>query len=211
MKLQIAVDVADTQRCVELGELLHDVVDIYEVGTPVIVKEGLAPVRELKRRYPHMTILADAKIMDGGALECGDMCDAGADVVTVLALADDATIQEVVTVAHKYQRKVMADLICIKNITQRSRELVAMGVDYVCVHTGVDMQKQGRTPLLDLKELVNAIDPSRTAVAGGVSLATIASYKALNPGIIISGSAIYGAPNIRATAIDMKEVLANGC
>ena len=37
MKLQIAVDVADTQRCVELGELLHDVVDIYEVGTPVIV------------------------------------------------------------------------------------------------------------------------------------------------------------------------------
>lgn len=98
-------------------------------------------MRELKRRYPHMTILADAKIMDGGALECGDMCDAGADVVTVLALADDATIQEVVTVAHKYQLKVMADLICVKNITQRSRELVAMGVDYVCVHTGVDMQK----------------------------------------------------------------------
>lgn len=65
--------------------------------------------------------------------------------------------------------------------------------------------------MLDLKELVNAIDPSRTAVAGGVSLATIASYKALNPGIIISSSAIYGAPNIRATAIDMKEVLANGC
>ena len=59
--------------------------------------------------------------------------------MTVLALADDATIQEVVTVAHKYQRKVMADLICVKNITQRSRELVAMGVDYVCVHTGVDM------------------------------------------------------------------------
>jgi len=42
-------------------------------------------------------------------------------------------------------------------------------------------------------------------------ISTIASYKALNPGIIISSSAIYGAPNIRATAIDMKEVLANGC
>lgn len=211
MRLQIAVDVADTKRCVEIGELVHDVVDIFEVGTPVIIKEGMTPVRELKKRYPHMTVLADAKIMDGGALECGDMCDAGADIVTVLALSDDATIQEVVAVAHKYQRKVMADLICVKNITQRSRELVAMDVDYVCVHTGVDMQKQGRTPLLDLTELVSAIEPCRTAVAGGVSLATVDSYKELNPRIIIAGSAIYGAPNIRETAIKMKEVLSSGC
>lgn len=211
MELQIAIDVADTKRCVEIGELVHDVVDIFEVGTPVIIKEGLAPVKELKKRYPHMVVLADAKIMDGGALECGDMCDAGADIVTVLALSDDATIQEVVSVAHRYQRKVMADLICVKNITQRSRELVAMGVDYVCVHTGVDMQKQGRTPLLDLTELVSAIEPSRAAVAGGVSLATVDSYKALNPRIIIAGSAIYGAPNIRETAIKMKKVLSSGC
>lgn len=32
MKLQIAVDVADTQRCVELGELLHNVVDITKLA-----------------------------------------------------------------------------------------------------------------------------------------------------------------------------------
>ena len=210
MKLQIAVDVADTRRCVEIGELIHDVVDIYEVGTPVIIKEGLTPVRELKKRYPHMAVLADAKIMDGGALECGDVCEAGADIVTVLALSDNATIQEVVAVAHKHKRKVMADLICVKNITQRSRELVDMGVDYICVHTGVDMQKQGRTPLQDLTELVSAIDSSRAAVAGGVSLATIDSYKALNPAIIIAGSAIYDAPDIRGTAVRMKEVLADG-
>ena len=207
MKLQIAVDVADTGCCVEIGQLVHDVVDIFEVGTPVIIKEGLAPVRELKKRYPHLTVLADTKIMDGGALECGDACEAGADIVTVLALSDNATIEEVVAVAHRHKRKVMADLICVKNITPRRRELVDMDVDYVCVH----MQKQGRTPLLDLTELLRAIDPSRAAVAGGVSPATIASYKALNPAIIIAGSAIYGAPDIRETAVRMKEVLADGC
>ena len=67
MKLQIAVDIADTARIMEIGEKIHDVIDIYEVGTPVIMKEGLAPVRALKQKYPELTVLADSKIMDGGA------------------------------------------------------------------------------------------------------------------------------------------------
>ena len=45
MKLQIAVDIADTERVLEIAEQVHDIVDIYEVGTPVIMKEGMRPVR----------------------------------------------------------------------------------------------------------------------------------------------------------------------
>ena len=151
MKLQIAVDIADMERVLEIAEQVHDIVDIYEVGTPVIMKEGMRPVRALKERYPDLCVLADTKIMDGGALECEDVCEAGADIVTVLALADNATIAEVAETAHRYDRKVLADLICVRDIPGRAKELADMGVDYIGVHTGVDMQKAGRTPLKDLE------------------------------------------------------------
>ncbi|MDF9837065.1 MULTISPECIES: 3-hexulose-6-phosphate synthase [unclassified Breznakia] len=204
MKLQIAVDIADTNKVLEIAETIHDVIDIYEVGTPVIIKEGLAPVMKLKAKYPDLCVLADTKIVDGGAIECKDVCEAGADIVTVLALADNATIEEVVEVAHKYGRKVLADLICVPDISKRSQELLALGVDYVGVHTGVDMQKRGRTPLADLKTLVVDIESSKVAVAGGVNLDTVDSYAVHNPEIIISGGALYNAPDIRKAVMDMK-------
>ena len=204
MKLQIAVDIADTARILEIGEKIHDVIDIYEVGTPVIMKEGLAPVRALKQKYPDLCVLADSKIMDGGALEAGDICEAGADILTVLAVSDNATIREVIETAHRYGRKVMVDLMCIKDIPARSKEVVGLGADYVCVHTGTDMQKEGRTPLKDLTELVSAIDPAKAGVAGGVKMATLDQYKALGPGIIIAGGALYNAPDIRAAVIEME-------
>lgn len=204
MKLQIAVDIANTERCLEIASQIHDVIDIFEVGTPVIMKEGMAPVRALKEAYPNLCVLADSKIMDGGALECGDICEAGADIITVLALADNATIEEVVDVAHKNGRKVLADLICVKDISTRSKECIEMGVDYIGVHTGVDMQKRGRTPLKDLEELVQAIPCQNTAVAGGVKQSTAKDYVALNPEIIIAGGALYNAKDIRQAVLDMK-------
>lgn len=207
MKLQIAVDIADTKRVLEIADQIHDVIDIYEVGTPVIMKEGAAPIRALKEKYPHLTVLADSKIMDGGALETEDLCHAGADIVTVLAVSDNSTIQEVIDTAHRFGRRVLVDLMCITDIPSRSREVSEMGADFVCVHTGTDMQKRGRTPLKDLKEIVSAIDSSKAGVAGGVNMSTIQQYKALKPGIIIAGSALYNAPDIRAAVVEMKEAI----
>lgn len=204
MKLQIAVDIADTVRVLEIADQIYDIIDIYEVGTPVIMKEGMAPVKALKNKYPQLCVLADTKIVDGGSIECADVCEAGADIVTVLALSDNATIEEVIETAHKYDKKVLADLICVKDIAARSKELVEMGVDYVGVHTGVDMQKEGRTPLEDLTILVKSINSRQAAVAGGVKFNTINSYVELNPEIIIAGGALYNTPDIRKAVEKMK-------
>lgn len=205
MKLQIAVDIADTETILKMVEKIHDVIDIFEVGTPVIMKEGMGPVRALKKKYPNLCVLADTKIVDGGSIEAEDVCEAGADILTVLAMSDDETIREVCDVAHKYGRKVMADLICVKEIAQRSRQMIDLGLDYVCVHTGVDMQKQGRTSLLDLKQLIDAIEPAKAAVAGGINLQTLDSYIVCRPEIIVAGSALYNASDIRKAVIDMKK------
>ncbi len=207
MKLQIAVDIADNKKIMEIAGQISDIIDIFEVGTPAIMKEGMLPVKMLKEAYPDMTVLADSKIVDGGAIECRDICECGADIVTVLALSDNATVKEVVKTAHQYGRKVLADLLCVTDIPKRSVELIDMDVDYIGVHTGVDMQKQGHTPLEDLRELVRAVGPERAAVAGGVTLQTLPDYTTENPEIIIAGSALYKANDVRAAVLQMKEVL----
>lgn len=208
MKLQMAMDDADLELALKHADEVHDVVDILECGTPLLMREGVHVIRAIKDRYPDLCVLADSKIMDGGAVESKDICEAGADIVTVLAVSDNATIAEVVETCHAYGRLVMADLMCVHDIAGRAQELVQMGVDYVAVHTGVDQQAQGRTPLKDLTDLVGAIDPARAAVAGGVKLATIADYVALRPGIVIAGGALYNAPDVRAAAQAMKHALA---
>ena len=207
MRLQLAMDVPEIDTVMEVADLAHGIVDIFEVGTPVIMKYGNAPIKALKERYPEWTILADSKIMDGGSIECLDLVRAGADIVTVLAVSDNATVSEVVETAHASGREVMVDLMCVADIPARSRELVELGCDYIAVHTAFDVQRFGRTPLKDLRELVSAIDPAKAAVAGGVKQATVVDYVAEHPGIVIAGAALYGAPDVEQAAMDMKAAL----
>lgn len=203
-RLQIAVDTFTTQQALLLSDEIYDVVDLFEVGTPMILRDGVHPVRQLKERHPELKVLADTKIVDGGSLECADACAAGADVVTVLAMACDSTIRGVVETAHRFGREVMADLLQVTDIARRARELVAMGVDYVCVHTAVDAQGEGKTPLGDLRELVRAIPPRRAAAARGINLQTLDVYLAEKPAVIIMGGALCGAPDVRAAALEAK-------
>lgn len=207
MKLQIAVDITDTARILEIAKGIYDIIDIFEIGTPAIIKEGLSPVRKLKEKYPDLCVLADSKIVDGGKIEAQNICESGADIMTVLAFADNTTIAEVVETAHAYGRKVLADLICIKNIRGRSTELIDLGIDYIGVHTGVDMQKSGRTPIGDLHELLASVPRNMVAVAGGIGIKTLHSYVIQKPEIIIAGSALYSAPDIRTAVLNMKEAM----
>jgi orotidine-5'-phosphate decarboxylase len=81
MKLQIATDIANTETVFSIADAVHDVIDILEVGTPVITKEGLVPVYHVKLRYPNLCVFADTNIIDGEAMECEDACKAHADIV----------------------------------------------------------------------------------------------------------------------------------
>ena len=45
MKLQIALDLVDTNTALKMVEKIQDIIDIVEIGTPMIVKEGMAPVK----------------------------------------------------------------------------------------------------------------------------------------------------------------------
>lgn len=207
MKLQIAFDMVSAETVLELVGEIHDVIDIVEVGTPMIVREGMLPVRLVKTSYPNVTVLADVKIVDGGDVESADAFEAGADLVTVLAVADDATIQSVINTAKKYGKQVMADLICINDVEKRAKELDQMGVNYVCVHTAHDVQVSGKTPFDELKRVMAVLKNAKAAVAGGINKKTILLAKQIGPEIVVAGAALTNSGNLRAAVIEMNNAI----
>jgi 3-hexulose-6-phosphate synthase len=152
-------------------------------------------------------VLADTKIVDGGDIESGDAFEAGADIVTVLAVADDVTIQAVVATARKYGKKVMADMICVDDVVKRAIELEQLGIDYICVHTGVDVQRTGKTPFDELIQIMGVLKKSKAAVAGGINMKTISTTKAIGPEVVVAGGALTKAPNLRSAVIEMQNVI----
>ena len=207
MKLQIALDTLSLEECIILLEQTKGNVDIAEVGTPFIIEEGMRPVRELKKRFPEIEILADTKIMDAGELEASSAFKAGADIVTVLGVSNDETILGAIKAAKQHGGKIMIDMIAVKNLVERAKEIDAMGVDYICVHPAFDVQKSGKDPLDELKMINKVICNAKSAVAGGVKLSTIDEIVEEGAEIIVVGGAICNAENKSETAKEMKKHL----
>ena len=206
-RLQLALDDIDRADVLPLLDRVAGYVDIVEVGTPLIIRYGLAVVSDIKRHVPGVEVLCDAKIMDAAHYEASLAFDAGADYVTVLALTDDGSVTGCVRAAAQFGAKVMADLICVTDLAARATELQLLGVDVVAVHTGVDQQARGRTPLGDLRTLANSGVTVPIAVAGGITCDTAADYLALDPGILIVGSGITGAADAVAEAARMRGIV----
>lgn len=207
MKLQAALDTLTLDECVTLLEKTHGSVDVAEVGTPFIIEQGMVPVKTLKEKFPNIEVLADAKIMDAGKFEADKCFDAGADIVTVLGVSNNATIQGVIESAKEHGKQVMVDMIEVQDLAGRTQEIDQMGVDYICVHTAFDVQATGKDPLDDLKVVNSVIKNAKSAVAGGVKLATIDAIVEEGAGIIVVGGAICNAEDPSAMAEEMKKHL----
>ncbi|MGM9913474.1 3-hexulose-6-phosphate synthase [Floccifex sp.] len=207
MKLQVALDTLTLDECITLLEETKGSVDIAEVGTPFVIEEGMVPVREFKKRFPEIEVLADAKIMDAGKYEADKCFDAGADIVTVLGVSHDETIKGVVESAKSHGKKVMVDMIAVSDLKQRTIEIDAMGVDYICVHTAFDVQALGQDPLDDLKTVNSVIKNAKSAVAGGVKLKTVDAIVNEGCEIVVVGGAICNAQDRSAYAKEIKDHL----
>jgi 3-hexulose-6-phosphate synthase/6-phospho-3-hexuloisomerase len=82
--------------------------DWLEVGTPLIIAEGMRGVRELHARYPHVPIVADLKTMDGVGWK-RNHGQAGASMVVVMGQAHAETVELVVKAGIDFGVKVMGD------------------------------------------------------------------------------------------------------
>lgn len=207
MKIQIALDTLDPAGCLEIVDKIHESIDIVEIGTPILLEYGMEPLERVKAKHPNLMYLADTKIMDAGFLEAENAFKKGADIITVLGVTNNATVEGALEAAKKYGKEVMIDMIEVKDIKARAKELEAMGVHYLCVHTAFDVQVQGLDPLDELEELVSVLTKSKACVAGGVKLAILDKVIALDPEVVVVGGGITSQTDPAAVAKEFREMM----
>ncbi len=164
-------------------------VDWLEVGTPLLLAEGLRAVGAFRSNFPDTPIVVDLKTMDGAGLEAEMMFKAGGDMVVVMGQAHDASIIEQVKMAQRYGKQVMCDVMLCPDKPGRARQAQAMGVDYIIVHTGFDERNMipGLSPLDDLEDVLDAVEIPVQAV-GGLSVPQAIETLALGAEIVVFGA-----------------------
>lgn len=205
--LQVALDFMHKKRALQAArEAVEGGADWLEAGTPLIKSEGMEVVRELKRAFPDKVIVADLKTMDTGAFEVEIAAKAGAEVISVMVVTDNATVLEAVKAARRYGAKIMGDLMAVKNKAKRAKEVEALGVHYLCHHVSIDEQMIARTPLQELKALSEAVSIP-IAVAGGLNSESVAQAMEAGATIIIVGGAIIKEPKVTEATATIKKVM----
>ncbi|MDR0334552.1 MAG: orotidine 5'-phosphate decarboxylase, partial [Methanomassiliicoccaceae archaeon] len=206
--LQVALDLMHLKRSVEIArESAAGGADWIEVGTPLLKSEGAEAIRAMRREFPGKKIVADTKTMDVGSFEAEIAAKAGADIVTVMGLADDSTISEAVITAGKYGAEIMIDMLNVHDIAERSKAVEKLGASYICLHMGIDRQMRGNeTPIGLLKSVVSSVSIP-VAVAGGITAETVAEYVKAGASVIIVGGGITKTDDVTGAAKMMKKAM----
>ena len=204
MKLQIALDDITREAAKVLLEKIQEDVDIIEIGTPFAYYNDISVIQEFKNLYPKAKILADYKILDGGGFMSALAFRAGADIVTVSVSANNETIAGAIKTARAYEREVLVDTmgVPLERIPERAAVAQALGADYICVHTSLDVP-DAPDPL----ESMRLAPELKLAVAGGINLQTLPRIIAAKPDLIIVGGAICKAVDPIETAKTMKKMI----
>ncbi len=226
MQLQVTLDTPRLEECAELVELVHEYIDIVEVGNPLIIESGLGLVSDLHDEFPKIDICADAKIVNSGHYIASRCFDHGASVVTVMGVAADQTIEGAVAAANLAGGAIMADLTGIVDIAARSRELEELGVRYLCAHTSYEDYQLASNPLADvgtgigraLRSVLGYDNPLRElnlirtgttgsalpAIVGNINIENINEVVAAEPELILVGRAIVNAIDPAQAAADLR-------
>jgi 3-hexulose-6-phosphate synthase len=205
--IQLAMDGLDVNQTLQLANLAAPYIDIFEIGTPCIKHNGVALVKELRKRFPNKLILVDLKTMDAGEYEATPFYAAGADICTVLGVSGLPTIAGVVKAAKAHSAEVQVDLINVPDKVGCARESAKLGAQIIGVHTGLDAQAAGQTPFADLQTVARLGLPVRLSVAGGIKQSTVQQVVQAGANIVVVGAAIYGAPSPAESAKQIRELV----
>jgi 3-hexulose-6-phosphate synthase/6-phospho-3-hexuloisomerase len=207
--LQVALDILELKRALQIAqESLDGGADWIEAGTPLIKSEGMQAIRSMRDRFPDSIIVADMKVADTGTLEVEMAAKAGANIVCILADADDSVIAESVRAASLYGIRIMADLINVEDPVSRACELETMGVDIICAHAGIDQQMMGKDSLDLLADLAGQVRIP-LAVAGGIDAKSSGHAVRSGADIVIVGGNIVRSADVTGSTRAIRAEMDN--
>lgn len=205
-KLQVAIDLLTTEEALALAAKVAPYVDIIELGTPLIKNMGSGVITAMKNAHPDKLVFADLKTADAGELEADIAFKAGADLVTVMGAAGNATIIGAVKAAKAHGKGVVVDTIGYPDRVKRAQEVTELGVEFVELHAGLDEQwTAGYSIQVLIDEAARVGVP--VSIAGGVNIDNITAVIKSGVQVAVAGAAIYGAEDPAAAAKALREAI----
>lgn len=212
--VQVSLDLTSNEDALRTATIAVEAgADWIEVGTPLVLAEGLHGVRALRKEFPNHPLIVDLKTMDGGYLEAEMMADAGADAVVVMGRAHDATIERVCQAGAEFGMLVMGDDLGADDRVHEAARLEGLGVGMVIHHIGFDHRGKhpGLTPLTDLAAIVAATSVPVQAV-GGLSIDQAVSCPGIGAPVVVFGAPLaIDGDSFTAAGGDLLRVLSEAC
>ncbi|WP_291766340.1 orotidine 5'-phosphate decarboxylase / HUMPS family protein [Caldivirga sp. UBA161] len=213
MKLQVALDLTNLDTAVDLARRLYGggLIDVIEVGTPLIKAYGMYAVSRMRVCCPSALVFADLKTMDAGRIEVRLASENGANMASVLAAAPVDTIREFSDEARKLGLSTVVDFIGVINVEDRVKEVLnAAKVDYIGLHVGIDVQDSRKVTaevLIDEVESIKRKYNVGVTLAGGVDARTALKLRGRDIDIIVVGRAITTAEKPEDAAREIRRNL----
>jgi 3-hexulose-6-phosphate synthase/6-phospho-3-hexuloisomerase len=212
--VQISLDLTSIDEAIETAEIAVGAgVDWLEIGTPLVLAEGLHGVRRMRERFPSHPIVVDLKTMDGGYLEAEMMALAGANLVVVMGRAHEATIRRVVDAGRDYGIKVMGDNLGADDRVANAAWMEELGVDFIIHHIGFDERAMiaGLSPMTELEDVVRAVDIPVQAV-GGLTIRQAIDCPAHGAPLVVLGAPlVIDADEFKTAENDLASILEHIC
>ncbi len=192
--LQVALDYQEGANVLNFARSIQEYVDIFDIGTLLLKKEGIGIIRAIKDVFPKKLIYADTKTLDLGQLEASLAFNAGADMMSVCGVASDRTIELAIKEGRLRRKAVVIDLIGLEASYRQIKRLSYFQPDYLMIHTGVDEWQKENT-LFQKVEIIAQLCPIPLAFSGGIQVDDIPYLLVFHPAILVIGSAISTAPD----------------
>lgn len=209
--VQIALDYATIEEALAMARIgIEAGVDWLEIGTPLIVSQGLSPIGAMVRAFPKYPVLADYKTMDSGGKNVHRTKAQGGHIMTVCANAPDETIQSAVAASKETDIMVVVDTIGVKQQAARARQCADWGVHMIYLHYGADQRAADGT-----QDSVQWLDEVLAAVSVPVGVGTFGiedAVRAVSKGaaLVAIGHPVISGPNAAEELRELvREVRAN--
>ena len=207
--LQVALDNFSLSEALESTLLLAPELDVIEAGTLLCLATGADSIKALRTLYPNNIIVADLKIVDAGGELAGMACDKGADWVTVMCSAANATKVNAMKAAAQRGCEMQVELFGNWTL-EEAAEWRKLGLKQVIYHQSRDALNAGgswgESNLNMVKQLIDLC--FEVSVTGGLAVENISLFKGLPVKCFIAGRSLRNAEDPAAEARKWKMEIA---
>ncbi len=207
--LQVALDNFSLSEALESTRVLAPEVDVIEAGTLLCLATGAESVQNLRTLYPDNLIVADLKIVDAGGELANMACSKGANWVTVMCNAANATKAKAIEAAKKLGGEMQVELFGTWSY-EDAEEWKKIGITQVIYHQSRDALNSGGSWGEANMQVVKKLAEMgfQVSVTGGLTLDVIKLFKGIPVKCFIVGRNLRNAEDPAAEARAWKEEIA---